>query len=150
MDIQTIATWAAAATSIIALCAWLRKFALNAVKELKRLQSYDEEMDALKADMGALRASVAEIKDSAGIRRKALMAVLSNSIARAHREFMSLGKIDTYCLKSVIEMHEFGKALGNDGLQDHLVDELKTLKKVIEFGPPDGGKEGARGGSRPN
>ena len=63
--------------------------------------------------------------------KTATAVALEYSIARAHREYMTDGRIGRYALSCIDKMQGAYKKLGGNGFVDELVKELRSLPMDI-------------------
>ena len=61
----------------------------------------------------------------------AIRALLRTEIARIHREYMAMGKIDRMAREAVLNLHEQYKALGGNGNIDLDIEELIRLPVMM-------------------
>ena len=74
-----------------------------------------------------VRKALAPLKDI----KAASVASLRYSIARAHREYMAIGRIGRYAEFCINEMQDAYKKLGGNGTVDRFVKELNDLPKDV-------------------
>ena len=86
----------------------------------KAVEPINKSLDDVKQLMHDMGLAVKQNND-------ATCAALKYSISRAHREYMTNGRITRYALQCVLDMHAQYRNLGGNGLIEGLIDELKTL-----------------------